>query len=127
MHAETREDDVPVSSELDKDSRVAVCRIKKLLFRRLRVGIQDGRYFSGKLYCVDKQGNLLLSEAVEYRSRSPSGEPIPVPLGSARIDDPNIESRYLGLILIPVTCRQSCDVEIHEEETQSLGLHLKST
>ncbi|GJM95956.1 hypothetical protein PR202_ga12752 [Eleusine coracana subsp. coracana] len=46
----------------------AVAKLRKLLFRRMLIGVKDGRYFLGLFHCIDKQGNIILQDAVEYRS-----------------------------------------------------------
>ncbi|KAL5977386.1 hypothetical protein ACLOJK_021732 [Asimina triloba] len=69
-------------------------RIRKLLFRKMLVGVNDGRFFLGGFHCMDKQGNIILQDAVEYRSTRKSS---PSPM----------EQRCLGLILIPSSCRSS--------------------
>ncbi|MED6171259.1 hypothetical protein PIB30_039157 [Stylosanthes scabra] len=80
-------------------SSLAVTRARKLVFRRMLVGIKDGRFFLGGFYCIDKQGNIILQDAVEYRpTRRSSSSPSPSPL----------EQRCLGLILIPASCRATC-------------------
>ncbi|MED6153506.1 hypothetical protein PIB30_102609 [Stylosanthes scabra] len=80
-------------------SSSAVTRARKLVFRRMLVGIKDGRFFLGGFYCIDKQGNIILQDAVEYRpTRRSSSSPSPSPL----------EQRCLGLILIPASCRATC-------------------
>ncbi|XP_050370726.1 uncharacterized protein LOC126788757 [Argentina anserina] len=85
----------------------AVTRVKKLLFRQMLVGIKDGRFFLGTFHCVDKQGNIILQDSVEYRStRRNSSSPT--------------EQRCLGLILIPSSCRISCHVGCSIEEQISL-------
>ncbi|CAI9108942.1 OLC1v1008655C1 [Oldenlandia corymbosa var. corymbosa] len=84
-----------------------VSRVKKLVSRRLLVGIKDGRFFLGTFYCMDKQGNIILQDAVEYRSTRHSS---PSPM----------EQRGLGLILIPFSCRTSCHVDCSIEEQMSL-------
>lgn len=85
----------------------AVTRVKKLLFRRMLVGIKDGRFFLGTFHCIDKQGNIILQDAVEYRS--------------TRRNSPSpMEQRCLGLILIPSSCRTSCHVGCSIEEQMSL-------
>lgn len=90
-----------------------VSRVRKLLFRRMLVGIKDGRFFLGGFYCMDKQGNIILQDAVEYRSTRRSS---PSPM----------EQRCLGLILIPASCRASCHVDCSVEEQLSLlSLHEK--
>ncbi|KAL5710757.1 hypothetical protein ACHQM5_021283 [Ranunculus cassubicifolius] len=84
-----------------------ISRAKKLLFRRMLVGVNDGRFFMGAFHCIDKQGNIILQDAVEYRSvRRTSPSPM--------------EQRCLGLILIPSSCRSSCHVDCSIEEQLSL-------
>ena len=114
MHSDTGATE---GAEKEDESRVAIQKAEKLLSRRLRVGIKDGRNFSGKLYCLDKQGNLLLSEAVEYRSRTPVNRPLPVPLRGEPANVPSLDSKYVGLILIPRKIRTFCDIS--EEEIES--------
>ncbi|KAK4753176.1 hypothetical protein SAY87_021974 [Trapa incisa] len=84
-----------------------VSQVKKLLFRRILIGIKDGRFFLGNFYCLDKQGNIILQDALEYRSTRRSS---PSPM----------EQRCLGLILIPSWCRTSCHVDCSIEERLSL-------
>ncbi|KAH7568555.1 hypothetical protein ACOSP7_011544 [Xanthoceras sorbifolium] len=84
-----------------------VSKVRKLLFRRMLVGIQDGRFFLGTFHCIDKQGNLILQDAVEYRCTRRSS---PSPM----------EQRGLGLILIPSSCRTSCHVDCSIDEQLSL-------
>ncbi|KAJ4825313.1 hypothetical protein Tsubulata_014152 [Turnera subulata] len=72
-----------------------IARVRKLLFRRMLVGIKDGRFFLGTFHCIDKQGNIILQDTVEYRSTRRSS---PSPM----------EQRCLGIILIPSSCRTSC-------------------
>ncbi|KAF5206062.1 Small nuclear ribonucleoprotein family protein [Thalictrum thalictroides] len=91
----------------NQNSSKNVSRVKKLLFRRMLVGVNDGRYFMGAFHCIDKQGNIILQDAVEFRSTRRSS---PAPM----------EQRCLGLILIPSSCRSSCNVDCSIEEQLSL-------
>ncbi|PIA39193.1 hypothetical protein AQUCO_02700402v1 [Aquilegia coerulea] len=84
-----------------------VSRVKKLLFRRMLIGVNDGRFFMGAFHCIDKQGNIILQDAVEFRTTRRSS---PAPM----------EQRCLGLILIPSSCRSSCHVDCSIEEQMSL-------
>ncbi|KAI5670955.1 hypothetical protein M9H77_11319 [Catharanthus roseus] len=94
--------DLPEQKDLN-----LVDRVKKLLGHRMLVGIKDGRFFLGMFYCIDKQGNIILQDAVEYRfTRRSSPSPM--------------EQRGLGLILIPFACRTSCHVDCSIEEQLSL-------
>ncbi|XP_027087863.1 uncharacterized protein LOC113783153 [Coffea eugenioides] len=95
------------SEGLESTTLNYVSRVKRLLSRRMLVGIKDGRFFLGNFYCMDKQGNIILQDAVEYRCirRSPASP---------------VEQRGLGLILIPFSCRISCHVDCSVEEQLSL-------
>ncbi|KAI3455992.1 hypothetical protein Pfo_012655 [Paulownia fortunei] len=84
-----------------------VAHAKKLIHHRMLIGIKDGRFFVGTFYCIDKQGNIILQDAVEYRSTRRSS---PSPM----------EHRGVGLILIPFSCRTSCHVDCSMEEQLSL-------
>lgn len=95
-------------SESSKSSRSsAVGLAKKVIGGRMLIGIKDGRFFVGTFYCIDKQGNIILQDAVEYRSTRRS---CPSPM----------EHRGVGLILIPSWCRTSCHVDCSIEEQLSL-------
>ncbi|TKW23159.1 hypothetical protein SEVIR_4G275300v4 [Setaria viridis] len=96
----------PVPLDAAGSSSPAVTKLRKLLFRRMLIGVNDGRYFLGLFHCIDKQGNIILQDAVEYRS--------------ARHSSPPTEQRCLGIILIPATCRSSCQVDCSIEEKMSL-------
>ncbi|KAL0011721.1 hypothetical protein SO802_006829 [Lithocarpus litseifolius] len=91
----------------NSNSSDLVARVRKLLFRRMLVGIRDGRFFLGTFHCMDKQGNIILQDAVEYRS-------------TRRSSTSPMEQRCLGLILIPSSCRSSCHVGCSIEEQLSL-------
>ncbi|KAI4365212.1 hypothetical protein MLD38_021218 [Melastoma candidum] len=89
----------------------AVAQVKKLLFRRMLIGIKDGRFFLGVFNCMDKQGNIILQDAVEYRS-------------TRRASPSSMEQRCLGVILIPSSCRTSCHVDCSiDEQLALLSLH----
>ncbi|ERN09728.1 hypothetical protein AMTR_s00029p00228490 [Amborella trichopoda] len=82
-------------------------RVRRLLFRKMLIGVSDGRFFVGGFHCLDKQGNIILQDAVEFRPGH-STRPSPV------------EQRCLGLVLIPSSCRISCHVDFSIEEQMSL-------
>ncbi|GAA0164448.1 RNA splicing factor [Lithospermum erythrorhizon] len=96
-----------------ENSSSNVMQVKKLLSRKLLIGIEDGRFFLGTFYCLDKQGNIILQDAVEFRS-------------TKRTTPSPMEQRCLGLILIPSSCRTSCHVEGSLEE-QSVSLSVRGT
>ncbi|KAL3499251.1 hypothetical protein ACH5RR_038344 [Cinchona calisaya] len=105
--AETSVDQSRSSEGLEPNNLDSVGRVQRLLSRRMLVGIKDGRFFLGTFYCMDKQGNIILQDAVEYRNTRRSS---PSPM----------EQRGLGLILIPFSCRTSCHVDCSIEEQLSL-------
>ncbi|KAF6155342.1 hypothetical protein GIB67_019869 [Kingdonia uniflora] len=84
-----------------------VDQARKLLFRQMLIGVNDGRFFLGVFHCMDKQGNIILQDAVEYRSIRRSS---PSPM----------EQHCLGLVLIPSSCRSSCHIDCSIEEQLSL-------
>uniref|UniRef100_A0A1D1ZI91 Small nuclear ribonucleoprotein-associated protein B n=1 Tax=Anthurium amnicola TaxID=1678845 RepID=A0A1D1ZI91_9ARAE len=100
-------DHLMVSNEHQDNNSPLVKQLGKLLFRRMLVGVNDGRFFMGTFHCIDKQGNIILQDAVEYRSIRRN---CPSPM----------EQRCLGLILIPSSCRTSCHVDCSVEEQMSL-------
>jgi small nuclear ribonucleoprotein (snRNP)-like protein len=87
-----------------------VKKARRLLYRRLKVGVADGRVFVGNFHCLDKQGNIILYDTVEFRNVPGSGDE-GVALG---------EQRGLGLVLVPARCRTSCHVECSLEEKMDL-------
>ncbi|XP_078444271.1 small nuclear ribonucleoprotein family protein [Wolffia australiana] len=94
-------------NDADGVDSAAVQKLRSLLFRRMLVGVNDGRFFAGAFHCLDKQGNIILQDAVEFRSlRRGCHSPM--------------EQRSLGLILIPASCRISCHVDCSIEEQISL-------
>ena len=68
--------------------------MKKLIGKKLRCVISDGRVFFGTLYVIDFQKNLILQGATEW----------------ANINSPET-LRLAGLVMIPGDHLVSCDVE----------------
>ena len=68
--------------------------IRKLLGKKLRCVISDGRVFFGTLYCIDFEKNLILQGATEW----------------ANIDSPET-LRLAGLVMIPGEHLVSCSVD----------------
>jgi len=95
------------SASNGSNSSPLVAQLRKLLFRRMLIGVSDSRFFLGVFHCIDKQGNIILQDAVEYRS-------------TCRSSLSPMEQRCLGLILIPATCRTSCHVDCAIDEQLSL-------
>ncbi|CAM6034553.1 unnamed protein product [Sphagnum compactum] len=104
------EEEEDVAKAVEEHPKPLVKKARKLLYRRLRVGVEDGRVFVGRFHCLDKQGNIILYDTLELRY-------VPGPSGAALNEPPPVEQRSLGLVLIPSRCRTSCSVEcsIHEQ------------
>lgn len=62
----------------------AVARLKGLLSRTLRICASDERIFIGTFVCVDKQGNVILTNTEEFR------------LGGSLT-----QGRHVGMIMVP--------------------------
>jgi small nuclear ribonucleoprotein (snRNP)-like protein len=105
-----KEKEEDVAKAVEEHPKPLVKKARKLLYRRLRVGVEDGRVFVGRFHCLDKQGNIILYDTLELRY-------VPGPSGAALNEPPPVEQRSLGLVLIPSRCRTSCSVEcsIHEQ------------
>ncbi len=105
-----KEEEADVAKGVEEHPKPLVKKARKLLYRRLRVGVEDGRVFVGRFHCLDKQGNIILYDTLELRY-------VPGPSGAALNEPPPVEQRSLGLVLIPSRCRTSCSVEcsIHEQ------------
>ncbi|GBG79291.1 hypothetical protein CBR_g29441 [Chara braunii] len=100
------------------EEKTLVKKVRLLLHRQFQIGVGDGRTFVGKFHCLDKQGNILLADAVEYRQTSSDfcdaggekddskKEELSVP-GRQPLR-PQMEQRSLGLVLIPAKAQVSC-------------------
>eukprot|EP00962_Isochrysis_galbana_P050238 scaffold21690_cov123-Isochrysis_galbana.AAC.3 len=64
--------------------------VRQMLDSPLRVGLTDGRIIVGRFACLDKQRNILLTEARESRSNGDGGD------GSS-----GRRERHLGTVLVP--------------------------
>ncbi|GJP51267.1 hypothetical protein CLOM_g10440 [Closterium sp. NIES-68] len=123
----------PESDNSESVNRPAIVQARRLLQRRLRIGITDGRIFIGRFNCLDKQGNIILHDCVEFRRASPAADPadprrtesLEERMASATSADPSplVEQRRLGLVLIMAKDRVWCDVECGlEEKLESISL-----
>jgi len=90
-----------------------------LVNKRVFVHLDDGRTVQGFLTCLDKQGNIILSNAVE-------GEPkrlIELEGGREKVEV-KARTRQVGTVLIPRELRVSCHAEVLAEDLLDLKLHL---
>jgi len=77
-----------------------VRRMRRLVGRKARVEVTDGRTFFGDLTCYDKDGNTLLRDAREVRVDKAGKE----------------HNRVVGLALIPLRHTVRFDVEVRPNE-----------
>ena len=75
--------------------------VEPLLDGLLRIGLSDGRVIIGKFACLDKQRNILLTDAREVRWSAAKGED-----GEPERTERN--ERQLGLVLAPRKHVVSC-------------------
>ncbi|KAF2845282.1 hypothetical protein T440DRAFT_472784 [Plenodomus tracheiphilus IPT5] len=76
--------------------------LSQFIGKNLRIYASDGRVFAGHMKCTDKDRNIILALAHEYRAPSPdvirktleeSGNP-----AAAHV---TWDSRYVGLVVVP--------------------------
>ena len=72
--------------------------VEPLLDGLLRVGLSDGRVIIGRFACLDKQRNILLTDAREVRFGAAKGE----------AGEPERSERQLGIVLAPRQHVVSC-------------------
>ena len=87
-----------IAVEPSSDS-VAVEAAKKLLHRRLRVAVTDGRVFIGRLQCLDRQANLILYDVSEYKAKAADSDDRSITSSSSPLQDDTIaiaDNGYAG-------------------------------
>eukprot|EP00884_Botryococcus_braunii_P011715 jgi/Botrbrau1/20544/Bobra.145_2s0093.1 len=82
---------------------------RQLLNHRLRVVVRDGRVFVGDFSCLDRQGNLVLSNARQTMSDGP-----PRGIVSMVADMP------MGMVLVPLKQQVACHVEAMPGELEAV-------
>ncbi|KAF2272672.1 uncharacterized protein EI97DRAFT_202726 [Westerdykella ornata] len=83
------------------DNKEACDYLSSLIGKNLRIHVSDKRVFGGQLKCTDKDRNIILSLAHEYRE--PSAEVLRKAVEES--GNPTVKvswtSRYVGLIVVP--------------------------
>ena len=74
----------------------------RLIGRRVRIVLKDGRTLSGTLTCVDPQANLVLGETVT--------------LGGGGDNDDSAGDHAIGTVIVPAAQRVSTAVEVEAGE-----------
>ncbi|KAF3054081.1 hypothetical protein E8E11_011327 [Didymella keratinophila] len=83
------------------DNEQATFWLSQFIGKNLRVHASDGRIFGGQMKCTDKDRNIILSLAYEYRA--PSAEAIRKAVEESGNPSTKVtwSSRYVGLIVLP--------------------------
>ena len=76
----------------------------------LQITVLDGRELVGDFVCLDKQGNIILHQAVE----------------KVEIDG-RVEEKFMGQILVPAQQRAACEVEVVATERAGIEHLIAST
>ncbi|KEF62975.1 uncharacterized protein A1O9_00950 [Exophiala aquamarina CBS 119918] len=77
--------------------------LESLLSKTLHVTIPDGRLFTGTFRCTDRNSNVIMSNAFEYRMPSKAAEQdaIEATRATGKASKADMTSRFVGLIVIP--------------------------
>ncbi|KAJ4314464.1 hypothetical protein N0V94_006457 [Neodidymelliopsis sp. IMI 364377] len=83
------------------DNEQATFWLSQFIGKNLRIHASDGRVFGGQMKCTDKDRNIILSLAYEYRA--PSAEAIRKAVEESGNPSANVtwNSRYVGLVVVP--------------------------
>ena len=93
------------------------CR-EALVHRRIFVELTDGRTICGQFTCVDKEGNIILSNASE-------GQPETTYVVDGKRVESKARTRNVGTVLIPRDLRASCHAELDLEHVVDLKLDVR--
>ncbi|EFJ50931.1 hypothetical protein VOLCADRAFT_116657 [Volvox carteri f. nagariensis] len=77
--------------------------VRNLLYRRFRVTLVSGRVLEGDFTCLDRQGNIILSNTFEQVTTAPGRE-----------------GRHMGLVLVPTNQQQKVELQATLEEEMSM-------
>ncbi|KAK9838847.1 hypothetical protein WJX74_004510 [Apatococcus lobatus] len=87
-------------SEPDPPTRSSLTeQAAHLLFKHFKITVKDGRQLVGDLQCMDNYGNIILANTVEEALMERRGQAI-------------CEKRNMGLVLVPVEQRRSCQLQV---------------
>ncbi|EDU42489.1 conserved hypothetical protein [Pyrenophora tritici-repentis Pt-1C-BFP] len=83
------------------DNEQATFWLDQFIGKNLRIHASDGRVFGGQMKCTDKDRNIILALAHEYRA--PSAETIRKAVEESGNPSAPVawNSRYVGLIVVP--------------------------
>lgn len=99
MSTDSAEQSDTINTEQERE---ALVQARKLLYKRFKVVVKDGRVLIGEFLCIDKQANLILGNTYQQVQ----GE----------------KERPIGQVLVPALQRKSCHVEVMPHEQQQVSL-----
>lgn len=103
-----REDATSAASTSQVPGAALSKKAARLLHRKVKVVVKDGRVLFGELNCLDKQGNLILINTYELQE-----------LNGRR------HQKEMGQVLIPAAHRTSCELEAMPHEVEGLNEFLQ--
>ncbi|KAH7550788.1 Sm domain containing protein [Bipolaris maydis] len=85
----------------EMDNEQATFWLSQFIGKNLRIHASDGRVFGGQMKCTDKDRNIILALAHEYRA--PSAEAIRKAVEESGNQSASVawNSRFVGLIVVP--------------------------
>mmetsp|Transcript_19694 Transcript_19694/g.27470 ORF Transcript_19694/g.27470 Transcript_19694/m.27470 type:complete len:145 (-) Transcript_19694:24-458(-) len=102
--------DTPSPLKIQQNDTPKIRTLKHLLNKKIEVEITDGRTFTGKFYCVDKQQNLILGETLETQKKTIATKDHPE--GKEKMSQ-----KHVGLVTIPGRHIVSVHLELPEGTT----------
>eukprot|EP00775_Hariotina_reticulata_P003618 gene3618-biopygen5312 len=104
-----------LGQQLQQKQQPSVAKAKQLLYRRLKVVLTSGRVIEGDLACLDKQGNLILGNAVEH-----------IAIGSSDLGNGSSSGSAhplqtsLGMVLVPKAEQQDVLLQVTLSEKAAM-------
>ncbi|UPX19943.1 uncharacterized protein EKO05_0010192 [Ascochyta rabiei] len=106
------------------DNEQATFWLSQFIGKNLRIHASDGRVFAGQMKCTDRDRNIILSLAYEYRA--PSAEAIRKAVEESGSPSASVtwNSRYVGLVVVPGQHVKKIEFEESTLPGQKSGLTL---
>ena len=118
------EEEEEEEEEVRETEETRMCRL--LLYKKIRVCLNDGRLVIGTFQCIDSRGNILIANALEVRRRAADDEYGDEMMPGAKAVAPGEwMERYVGLVVVGKHQRQSVKVKATKQEFSSLLANAK--
>ncbi|KAH9882407.1 hypothetical protein J1614_000643 [Plenodomus biglobosus] len=83
------------------DTEQSALWLSQFIGKNLRIHASDGRVFAGQMKCTDKDRNIILALAHEYRAPSADTIRKTVEKSGGPAAQVTWNSRYVGLVVVP--------------------------